>query len=71
MKALIFFLLLSSQPVADNTSVWFNYSDGSNIYPLTNDSVIYEGTKGSLVYNVKAWKAGHTTIFSQTTPAIK
>ncbi|KAG8185689.1 hypothetical protein JTE90_003228 [Oedothorax gibbosus] len=65
------FTVFASEPVANNITVWFNYSDGSNIYPLVNDSVISAGTKGNLVYTVKAWKAGHTTVFTHGEPAIK
>ena len=41
-----------------------------NLYELPDDCVIENGTKGNLLYNVKAKTAGHTTVLVNATPSI-
>ncbi|GIY16616.1 cystinosin homolog [Caerostris darwini] len=64
------FTVYTSEPVSENIKIYFNYSEDSNIYPLPDDLVIQKGTKGKIVYTVRAHKAGHTTILAHATPAI-
>ncbi|XP_035219382.1 cystinosin-like [Stegodyphus dumicola] len=58
------------EPVSENITVWFSYTEGNNLYPLPNDTVIEKGTKPTLTFGVSARTAGHTTILAKVTPPV-
>lgn len=64
------FSVYLDKPASENLTVWFNYSDGNNLFPLPGDQIIVNGTKGNLKYVVRANVAGHATILAKTTPSI-
>lgn len=64
------FSVFTSKPILENITVYFNYSEGSNLYPLPDDRMILAGEKSNLVYNVEAKKAGHTTVIVHASPPI-
>jgi len=59
-----------SQPANEDFTIWFNYTDGNNLYELPNDRVIRNGTKGDLGYVARARAAGHTTVIVNATPPL-
>lgn len=59
-----------SEPVSEQLTIFFNYTDGNNLYELPDDDVIENGTKGNLLYIVRAKTAGHTTVLVNATPQI-
>ncbi|GBM09241.1 Cystinosin [Araneus ventricosus] len=64
------FSVSSSAPVSEDISIWFSYSEDTNVYPLPNTSIIQNGTTGHLEFTVRAFKAGHTTIMVHASPPI-
>lgn len=66
----ILIIFSSSEPAPEDIRIFFNYTDGNNLYELPDDYVIENGTKGDLKYIIRAKTAGHTTILVNATPPI-
>ncbi|XP_071041219.1 cystinosin isoform X2 [Parasteatoda tepidariorum] len=64
------FNLNSSEPVSENVTIWFGYTDGNNLYPLPNSTFVENGTLIDLTFTLAAKEAGHTTVIAKVTPPI-
>ncbi|XP_054714296.1 cystinosin-like [Uloborus diversus] len=57
-------------PAPENITIYFNYSDGNNLFPLPNDKVIEENSTANFTYNVQPKDAGHTTVLVKASPPV-